>query len=116
MDSSSVKILIGVLILALYFGKAFFSNVKKHSAATARQTAPRFPKMQEINDIKEFKDSAEIKSSKGLKDFKDLRNSKVIEDSEPLMVSEPSPESESVIANDDLRRAIIWGEILQKKF
>ncbi|MDE5554703.1 MAG: hypothetical protein K2J10_05920 [Muribaculaceae bacterium] len=116
MDKASVRILFLALIAVMFIGQAVYDFVKKNRGqATRRRPAPR-PKTSHSVVSKPTRITPTPLSYPHQDDPSDSSVSlsqlapSAEPDSEPESPASPSPQS------DELRRAIIWSEILKRKF
>lgn len=130
MDKAQARILFLVLIGILFFGQAVYDYIKKQKKSSARKPTAHYNKRNAPNSDKRMPATPKLQKSEK-RETNSNRVSPAYVENEPMraetmpLVEEKTEtamiaETESTGCNQktdiDIRNAVIWSEILKRKF
>lgn len=130
MDKAQARILFLVLIGILFFGQAVYDYIKKQKKSSARKPTAHYKKGNVQNGYKRMSTSAPSPMSKKRESnfnqttpvhqvnepLPHKAKSLVEEETETAMIAETESTGCNQKTDMDIRNAVIWSEILKRKF
>ena len=121
MDKANVRILFLLLIAVMFIGQAVYDFVKKNRSRTRHRRPAARPenRLPQTLNLTPHNNESDI-SAHPKDDVKILTEPKSdiehIDDSHDINIADTVPPLSDTPDSDELRKAIIWSEILKRKF